>query len=74
MLTCITKLIIINLMESQGRQILRDDFIKKLSNYSRCIQPYLRNIQDKYATSYYAVEHDPVDIKAYCTREYEETI
>lgn len=61
-------------MEGQGREILRDDFLRKLSTYSQCIQPYLRNVQEKYATAYYAAENEPVDLKAYCKREFDDTI
>jgi hypothetical protein len=57
--------------QAQSRQILRDDFLRKLSNYSQCIMPYLRNVQEKYTLSYYLVENDEVDLKAYCTHEYD---
>ena len=50
---------------------VRDNFLKSLSNYSVCIQPYLRQIQDKYVASYYIVESDKVDLNAYCVKERE---
>ena len=48
---------------------VRDNFIKSLGNYSECIRPYLRQIQDKYVVSQYIVESDKVDLNAYCTIE-----
>ena len=57
-----------------SRQLQRDDFLRKLSVYSNCIQPYLRNIQDKYGSAYYLVTTEPVDLRAYCTNEYEQAI
>lgn len=50
----------------EARNLYRDNFLKTLSDYSLCIQPYLRNIQDKYAASYYLVEGEKVDLSAYC--------
>jgi hypothetical protein len=50
--------------------MLRDNFLKTLSNYSICIKPYLRNIQDRYAAAYYIVEGEKVDLNAYCGNEY----
>ena len=40
---------------------VRDNFIKSLSNYSECIKPYLRQIQDKYIVAQYIVEKDKVE-------------
>ena len=54
----------------QDKHSLRDNFLRTLSNYSVCIQPYLRNIQDKYAAEYYVVEGEKVDLNAYCQNEY----
>ena len=51
---------------------VRDNFIKSLSNYSLCIQPYLRQIQTKYIVSQYIVESDKVDLNAYCKNERDE--
>jgi hypothetical protein len=48
------------------RHRLRDDFLKSLSNYSLCIQPYVRNVQEKYGTAYYLTEGEEVDFSAYC--------
>ena len=53
---------------------VRDNFIKSLSNYSLCIQPYLRQIQDKYIVAQYIVEQDKVDLNAYCKIEREHAI
>lgn len=47
--------------QTQDRR-LRDNFLRTLSNYSVCIQPYLRNIQDRYAAAYYIVEGEKVDL------------
>ena len=47
----------------------RDNFIRALSNYSVCMQPYLRQVQDKYVAAYYIVENDKVDLNAYCLTE-----
>ena len=49
----------------------RDYFLRSLSNYSECIKPYLRQVQDKYVASYYIVESDKVDLNAYCVKERE---
>jgi hypothetical protein len=51
---------------------LRDSFLRKLSDYSVCIQPYLRNVQQKYVAAYYIVESEKVDLTQYCKREFEE--
>ena len=51
---------------------VRDNFIKSLSNYSECIKPYLRQIQDKYVVAQYIVETDKVDLNAYCQIERKE--
>ena len=48
---------------------LRDNFLRLVSDYSTCIKPYLRNIQDKYVTAYYIVEGEKVDVTAYCKNE-----
>lgn len=48
---------------------LRDNFVKSLSNYSECIRPYLRQIQEKYVAAYYVPESGSVDLNAYCLRE-----
>lgn len=34
----------------------RDNFLRALSNYSVCIKPYLRNVQERYVAAYYLVE------------------
>jgi len=51
---------------------VRDNFLKSLSNYSECIKPYLRQVQDKYVAAYYIVESDKVDLNAYCVNEREQ--
>jgi len=48
---------------------LRDTFLRRLSDYSACIQPYLRNVQEKYVAAYYVVESEKVDLTAYCKKE-----
>lgn len=53
---------------------LRDTFIRKLSDYSVCIQPYLRNIQQKYIGSYYIVESEKVDLTQYCKNEFQAAV
>ena len=63
-------------MESQQQQSfeasrLRDNFLRKLSDYSVCIQPYLRNVQQKYVAAYYIVESEKIDLTQYCKREFE---
>ena len=45
---------------------VRDNFVRSLSNYSECIRPYLRQIQDKYVSAYYIVEPEKVDLDSYC--------
>lgn len=34
----------------------RDDFLKKLSNYSECIRPFLRTAQERYVAGHYLIE------------------
>ena len=53
---------------------VRDNFIRALSNYSVCMKPYLRQVQDKYAAAYYIVEGDKVDLNAYCVQEKEQAL
>lgn len=53
---------------------LRDSFLRKLSDYSVCIQPYLRNVQQRYVAAYYTVESEKVDITAYCKKEYQAAV
>jgi hypothetical protein len=48
---------------------VRDNFLRSLSNYSECLKPYLRQVQDKYVAAYYIVEGDKVDLNAYCQKE-----
>ena len=50
---------------------VRDNFLRSLSNYSECLKPYLRQIQDKYVAAYYIAESDKVDLNAYCVKERE---
>ena len=52
------------------RNPIRDNFIKQLSNYSLCIEPYLRNIQEKYGTSMYPTLNEDVDLSTYCKNEF----
>lgn len=51
---------------------VRDTFIRSLSNYSECIKPYLRQIQEKYVGAYYVSENSSVDLNAYCLKEREQ--
>ena len=51
----------------------RNRFLKSLSNYSLCMKPYLRQVQDKYIAAYYVVESEPVNLKSYCTNEWKQT-
>ena len=53
----------------QAKQDSRDQFLHALSNYSVCIQPYLRTLQERYVASYYLVEKQPFDLDAYCSAE-----
>jgi hypothetical protein len=50
---------------------VRDDFLKSLSNYSECIRPYLRQLQEKYVAAYYIAENEKVDLSVYCSKERE---
>lgn len=52
---------------------VRDDFLKSLSNYSECLKPYLRQVQEKYVASYYLIESGKVDLNTYCVKEKEQT-
>ena len=53
---------------------VRDHFIKSLSNYSLCIKPYLRQVQDKYVVAQYIIEADKVDLNAYCKIERDQAV
>ena len=57
-------------MENTQSSRLRDIFLRKMSDYSVCIQPYLRNVQQKYVAAYYIVESEKIDLTAYCKNEY----
>ena len=48
---------------------VRDNFLKSLSNYSECMKPFLRQVQEKYVAAYYVSEQDKVDLTAYCLNE-----
>ena len=52
------------------RSRLRDIFLRRLSDYSVCIQPYLRNVQEKYIAAYYVVESEKMDLTQYCRSEF----
>jgi len=47
----------------------RDHFIRALSNYSVCMKPYLRNVQERYIGQFYTLEEQPVDVGSYCAAE-----
>ena len=49
----------------------QDNYLKALSNYSRCIYPYLKTVQDKYVTSEVLDFSDDVDLSAHCKGERE---
>lgn len=53
---------------------VRDNFIRSLSNYSECVRPYLRQIQNKYVAAYYIVESDKVDLNSYCLKERQQAV
>ncbi len=40
----------------RGGDLHRDNFLRALSNYSVCMKPYLRNVQDRYIGSFYMPE------------------
>lgn len=52
----------------------KDQFLRALSNYSVCIRPYLRNVQERYVAAYYLVEGQKVDINAFCKNEYQHVL
>lgn len=56
----------------QSRTKLQDDFLFKLNAYSHCIEPYLRNIQEKYIANYYYVDGDKIQLTEYCKKELEQ--
>lgn len=64
-------LIYISLFNQLQMDPVRDNFLRSLSNYSECIKPYLRQVQEKYVAAYYIVESDKVDLNAYCQKERE---
>jgi len=47
----------------------RDNFLLALSNYSECLRPYLRQVQEKYVAAYHIAENDPVALSSYCSNE-----
>ena len=47
----------------------RDQFLKALSNYSVCMKPYLRNVQDRFIGQFWALEDQTADISVYCKAE-----
>jgi hypothetical protein len=53
----------------KGGDMHRDNFINALSNYSHCMTPYLRNVQERYVGAFYMPENQPVDLAAYCSKE-----
>ena len=53
------------------RNPIRDNFIRQLSNYSLCIEPYLRNIQEKYVTAMYPTLGEDLDLAKYCKTEFD---
>lgn len=53
----------------RGGDLHRDNFLKALSNYSVCMKPYLRNVQDRYIGSFYMPEEQPVNVGSYCSQE-----
>lgn len=56
--------------ESQrGGDLHRDTFLRALSNYSVCMKPYLRNVQDRYIGSFYMPEGNEADVSSYCKQE-----
>ena len=54
---------------TKGGDMHRDNFIKALSNYSQCMEPYLRNVQERFIGSFYMPENQAVDLNAYCVKE-----
>lgn len=56
--------------QSFERSRLRDNFLRRLSDYSECVKPYLRNVQEKYVAAYYVVESEKIDLTQYCKNEY----
>lgn len=52
----------------------KEYFLRALSNYSVCIQPYLRNVQERYVGAYYLVEGQKVDLGAFCKSEYQQVL
>jgi hypothetical protein len=60
-------------MENQSGR-LRDTFLSRLSDYSACIQPYLRNVQEKYVAAYFVVESERIDLNQYCRAEYQAAV
>ena len=53
------------------RNPVRDNFLRQLSNYSLCIEPYLRNIQEKYVTAMYPTLAEDLNLSIYCKNEFE---
>lgn len=49
--------------------IVNDNFLFALSNYSECIKPFLRTAQDRYIGQYYSVDEQPFDFSKYCATE-----
>lgn len=47
----------------------RDDFLKRLSNYSECIRPFIRTAQERYVAGYFLIEEQSFDFNQYCVAE-----
>ena len=47
----------------------KQNYIKALSNFSVCLYPYLKSIQEKYSTQEFLLSDEDVDIKEYCKNE-----
>ena len=56
-------------MEATQSGASRDDFLKKLSNYSECIRPFIRTAQERYVAGYFIVEEQQFDFNQYCVAE-----
>ncbi|CDW71934.1 UNKNOWN [Stylonychia lemnae] len=52
-----------------NRAALKQEFIKRLHDYSQCITPVVRDIQERYVSSYYIVDSDKIDVSQYCQNE-----
>ena len=54
---------------NQSKTPSRDEFLKKLSNYSECIKPFIRVAQERYIAGQFMIQEQEFDFNQYCVSE-----